>query len=401
MFFLTNLNLSGNEIQNVVIQPVATLPENAKEGQIIYNSADKHLYCYNGSAWVEVGKEYTLPIASKDILGGIKVGSGLQIDSGGILSATGGGVADAVEWEDVLNKPSDLVQDANYVHTDNNYVTEDKTKLSGIAAGAQVNVIEKISVNGAQQSISEKGVNITVPTQASDINAIPSSEKGVNNGVASLDETGKVPSAQLPSYVDDVVEYDSKSNFPETGESGKIYIAKDTNLTYRWSGSNYVEISPSLALGETSSTAYPGDKGKVAYDHSQIKTGNPHGTTLNDFGVTLSSQQINSLPDNIQQVQESFDGLSNVAKSGSYEDLSNKPKLVKIQEGTLLKTEITKTINVTGGKIFSVMIYDSVTFEEVMTDKTYNAVRSQVKIDIAKVPTNDLTIVVSYIEVDA
>lgn len=400
MFFLTNLNLSGNEIQNVVIQPVATLPENAKEGQIIYNSADKHLYCYNGTGWIEVGKEYTLPIASKDILGGIKVGSGLQIDNGGVLSATGGGVADAVEWEGVLNKPSDLVQDANYVHTDNNYTTEDKTKLSGIAAGAQVNVIEKISVNGAQQSISEKGVNITVPTQASDINAIPSSEKGANNGVASLDETGKVPSAQLPSYVDDVVEYDSKSSFPETGESGKIYIAKDTNLTYRWSGSNYVEISPSLALGETSSTAYPGDKGKVAYDHSQIKTGNPHGTTLNDFGVTLSSQQINSLPDNIQQVQESFDGLSNVAKSGSYEDLSNKPKLVKIQEGTLLKTEITKTINVTGGKIFSVMIYDSVTFEEVMTDKTYNAARSRVKIDIAKVPTNDLTIVVSYIEVD-
>lgn len=401
MFFLTNLNLSGNEIQNVVIQPVATLPENAKEGQIIYNSADKHLYCYNGSAWVEVGKEYTLPIASKDILGGIKVGSGLQIDNGGVLSATGGGVADAVEWEDVLNKPSDLVQDANYVHTDNNYTTEDKTKLSGIAAGAQVNVIEKISVNGAQQSISEKGVNITVPTQASDINAISSSEKGANNGVASLDETGKVPSAQLPSYVDDVVEYDTKDNFPVTGESGKIYIAKDTNLTYRWSGSGYVEISPSLALGETSSTAYPGDKGKVAYDHSQIKTGNPHGTTLNDFGVTLSSQQINSLPDNIQQVQESLDGLSNVAKSGSYEDLSNKPKLVKIQEGTLSKTETSKSVSV-AGSIFSVMIYDSVTFEQVITDITYSgAIREQVKIDIAKAPTNDLIIVVSYIEVDA
>lgn len=400
MIYLVNLNLSGNELQNAVIQPVGVLPGSAKEGQIVYNSSEKNLYIYNGSAWKVVGKEYTLPVASSSTLGGIKVGAGLAINDG-VLSATGGGVADAVDWSNVQNKPEGLVIDESYVHTDNNYTNTEKTKLSGIAAGAQVNVIEKISVNGAQQSISEKGVNITVPTQASDINAIPSSEKGVNNGVASLDETGKVPSAQLPSYVDDVVEYDSKSNFPETGESGKIYIAKDTNLTYRWSGSNYVEISPSLALGETSSTAYPGDKGKVAYDHSQIKTGNPHGTTLNDFGVTLSSQQINSLPDNIQQVQESFDGLSNVAKSGSYEDLSNKPKLVKIQEGTLLKTEITKTINVTGGKIFSVMIYDSVTFEEVMTDKTYNAVRSQVKIDIAKVPTNDLTIVVSYIEVDA
>lgn len=58
-----------------------------------------------------------------------------------------------------------------------------------------------------------------------------------------------------------------------------------TNLTYRWSGTQYVEISPSLALGETSSTAYPGDKGKAAYDHSQIKTGNPHGTTAADVGA--------------------------------------------------------------------------------------------------------------------
>lgn len=85
---------------------------------------------------------------------------------------------------------------------------------------------------------------------------------GNNNGVASLDDSGKVPQSQLPSYVDDVLEYDNKSSFPGTGESGKIYIAKDTNLTYRWSGSTYVEISQSLALGETSSTAYAGDKGK-------------------------------------------------------------------------------------------------------------------------------------------
>ncbi len=96
-----------------------------------------------------------------------------------------------------------------------------------------------------------------------------SSLKGVNNGIAELDSTGKVPSSQLPSYVDDVLEFNSQSNFPSTGETGKIYIAKDTNKTYRWSGTNYVEISTSLALGETSSTAYRGDRGKIAYDHSQ------------------------------------------------------------------------------------------------------------------------------------
>lgn len=76
-------------------------------------------------------------------------------------------------------------------------------------------------------------------------------------------ENGKIPAAQLPSYVDDVLEYEDMSSFPLSGETGKIYIARDTNKTYRWSGITYVEISESLALGETSSTAYAGNKGKA------------------------------------------------------------------------------------------------------------------------------------------
>lgn len=90
--------------------------------------------------------------------------------------------------------------------------------------------------------------------------------KGAPNGLASLNESGIIPSAQLPSYVDDVIEVNTFSNLPSIGESGKIYIVQNTNLTYRWSGTGYVEISKSLALGETSSTAYPGDKGKATTD---------------------------------------------------------------------------------------------------------------------------------------
>lgn len=96
---------------------------------------------------------------------------------------------------------------------------------------------------------------------------------------------GLVPSAQLPSYVDDVVSAANLAAFPATGEAGKIYVAVDTNLTYRWSGSAYVEISASLALGETSATAYRGDRGKTAFDHSQLVSGNPHGTTYSDVGA--------------------------------------------------------------------------------------------------------------------
>jgi hypothetical protein len=66
--------------------------------------------------------------------------------------------------------------------------------------------------------------------------------KNQNNGYAGLDGTGKVASAQLPSYVDDVLEYANQAALPATGESGKIYITLDTNKIYRWSGSLYVEV---------------------------------------------------------------------------------------------------------------------------------------------------------------
>ena len=92
------------------------------------------------------------------------------------------------------------------------------------------------------------------------------SDMGVATGVATLDENGIVPSSQLPSFVDDVLEFDLKDNFPTTGEPGKIYIAKDSNRTYRWDENQYRELSVSLALGETSTTAYAGDKGKDISD---------------------------------------------------------------------------------------------------------------------------------------
>ncbi len=167
------------------------------------------------------------------------------------------------------------------------------------------------------------------------VKQIPASQKGQSGGVAELDESGKVPASQLPAYVDDVVEYggtvenvtvtegtnspsydgskvvyDTKTkcfllNEPDADEmsryyanweggdsdsrvspaesygtpdtngvtpiSGKIYVNTVDGKTYRWSGSDLVEISASIALGETSSTAYRGDRGKAAYDHAQAK----------------------------------------------------------------------------------------------------------------------------------
>jgi len=94
--------------------------------------------------------------------------------------------------------------------------------------------------------------------------------------------SGKVPASQIPGTYDDVLEYAGLVNFPATGEAGKIYVDTITNLTYRWSGSTYAALDSSLALGETSATAYRGDRGAAAYAHSQT-SGNPHGLTKADL----------------------------------------------------------------------------------------------------------------------
>lgn len=237
----------------------------------------------------------------------------------------------------ILNKPENLVQDVSYVHTDNNFTDVYKNKLIGIETGAQVNTVT--GVKGSEEDGYRTGnIEITktniglghvdntsdadkpistltqaalnqkqdalsfdnIPTENSDnlvksgvvysalAGKLSSSLKGANNGVAELDENGKVPSSQLPSFVDDVVEgyfdnttgrfYTESTYITEiVGESGKIYVSVDTNVSYRWGGTEWVEISSSLALGETSSTAYPGHKGKAnadAIDDLEASVGN-------------------------------------------------------------------------------------------------------------------------------
>lgn len=160
--------------------------------------------------------------------------------------------------------------------------------------------------------------------------------KGKANGFASLDGNGLVPSSQLPSYVDDVIEvyatYDVSetgklSNIklysdpdhanPITGESGKIYLnitQDEPSYQFRWSGTQFVDSNTSsLILGTVTGTAYDGGKGKALADwrkslndnlkfYSHIKdngawTRNATEVRLNfecsDFGNTASVNTYN------------------------------------------------------------------------------------------------------------
>lgn len=193
----------------------------AYAGLTVYITDTKTMYVYNGSGWDEVAKGagYTHPTAP-----GYK-----HIPAGG---ASG----QVLKWK---------------ADGEAQWAAEYRPAVDNALNASSTNAIQ----NKVVKAELDKKMNAAL--------------KGVANGVASLDETGKVPTAQLPSYVDDVLEFDNKTAFPTSGESGKIYVAKDTNKTFRWSGTAYVEISASLALGETSATAFPGDKGKKAYDHSQ------------------------------------------------------------------------------------------------------------------------------------
>ena len=184
--------------------------------------------------------------------------------------------AAAVEAK-IPSKVSTLENDSNFITSAQ--VTPDDD-FAGYAANAtnsrhardakSAEAVPWTGVTGKPTTLSGYGI-----TDAATKSELASAEQNAANAISGVQSElsakadlvdGKVPANQLPSYVDDVLEFADKAAFPaaEQAESGKIYVDRGTNRTYRWGGTDYVEISPSLALGETATTAYPGNKGKAA-----------------------------------------------------------------------------------------------------------------------------------------
>ena len=280
-------------------------------------------------------------------------------------------------WRQIIIKLGNKVDkvDGKGLSTED-YTTNEKNKLAGIAEGANKTTVDSALSSTSTNPVQNKVINTAIGNLTSLVGntAVATQISTAIASKADLDTNGKVPSSQLPSYVDDVIDYNGKSNFPSTGESGKIYVDTATNLTYRWSGSAYVEISPSLALGETSSTAYRGDRGKTAYDHSQsthartdatkteksstngnIKINgaettvythpsgtNPHGTTKSDVGLgnvgnfkAVSTVASQGLTDTEKSNARANIGAGTSSFSGNYNDLTNKPTIPTVGNGTI------------------------------------------------------------------
>ncbi len=285
----------------------------------------------------------------------------------------------------------------------------DKAKLDSIIEGANKIEIDSTITNTSSNPVQSNAIYEALAGKANTIhshddiyyteseiddilkNKLDVTLKGASNGLAELDSNGKVPSTQLPSYVDDVIEgYYNDNKFYEDasftteviGEAGKIYVDISTNKTYRWTGSIFNVISETISLGETSSTAYRGDRGKIAYDHSQadhartdatkveesatngnIKIDgsevnvythpegtNPHGTTKSDIGLS-NVDNTADIDKNVLSASKwttertislegaitgsaSIDGSGNVVLTTSEGDLSFKRKTAIITNAT-------------------------------------------------------------------
>lgn len=176
------------------------------------------------------------------------------------------------------------ITDANTTYGDATTVASglmsaaDKAKLDGIAAQANKVIVDASLSGSSTNPVQNKVIKAALDGKANTTHNHDATN--ITSGVLNVDRVPSIPTtkltgiinqANLPSYVDDVLEFANRTTFPTQGESGKIYVAQDTNKTYRWGGTAYVEISPSLALGTTSSTAFRGDYGNEAYQHAVAK----------------------------------------------------------------------------------------------------------------------------------
>ena len=124
----------------------------------------------------------------------------------------------------------------------------------------------------------------------SEVLDIVNTEKGQANGIASLNNSGQVPSSQLPSYVDDIVEYNNQGDFPLIGEAGKIYCDVSTGKIYRWSGSDYVEIPPAYSNATTAVAGLMSTEDKIKINNlNYIADGTSQSVLLGNVTDNIAS----------------------------------------------------------------------------------------------------------------
>lgn len=426
MVYLTNVNLNGNELQNAVIQPLAAAPANPKLGQVYTDSLSGKIKQYNGSEWKTVGvvvedsdnngkliidgvemTVYELPVASADVVGGVKVGGGLSVADDGVMKlyglteaiAAGNfagkqpriNAAGKIEWilpdtttVNGLNTTVDgLVKDVGTMSTElknlqdnkvdkvdgmglssNDYTSDEKTKLAGIAAGAQVNVLESVKVNGVALDVTNKAVDVTVPVKLSELT---NDENFIDNTVANLvnyyTKTETYTKEEVNGLIGNISTIDIQivEVLPEADISTTtIYMVRRTSGKNKDIYDEYLYANGDWELiGNT----------QIDLSNYLTKTGDASNTTA-AFTAAGTRENIatgESLAVIFGKIAKYLADLKNVAFSGSYNDLSDTPATPVAMEANIAAGDTTCTVTVSG-TLLSYHARDVLTGEEVIID---------------------------------
>lgn len=410
MLYLTNIDLNQNELQNAIVQPLAVAPSNPKLGQIYTNSVNSRIMWYNGSEWQTIGvvvesseingnikvdgvemSVYALPIATASTVGGVKVGRGLKALADGTLSIQ---VVDNLTSTD-----TDKALSAAQGKALNEAISKINTEIGEMAQGDMLKSTYDTDGDGVIDNAAKLGGQAPsyyakaedIPLKLSDLT---NDEGFIDNTVSNLANYYQKNETYTQDEVNTLIgnlatmEIQAVDNLPASGKSNVIYLVpKDSAQTnnakdeYLWTGTAFEKI------GDT----------EIDLSNYLTKSGNASDTTVT---FTQASTRTNIASDEkmsvlMGKIAKYFADLKDVAFSGDYTDLSNKPTIIKSGEFAIAKNQNSNSATYTGTKILNVFVMDTVAGEEVICDVVINGMK--VTVSVSENPTNELKVVVLYV----